>query len=88
MVSIADGRFAPDFGYRYLTEDIPRGQCVLKGVAQIAQVETPTIDRLIRWADSVTGKRYLTDDGILNPVTVRETAAPQAFGFDTVEAIV
>jgi hypothetical protein len=87
MTQTADGRFAPDFGYRYLTEDIPRGQCVLKGVAQIVQVPTPTIDRLIRWADSVTGKRYLGDDGKLNPETVGETAAPQAFGFDTVAAM-
>jgi hypothetical protein len=87
MVKTSDGRFAPDFGYRYLTEDIPRGQCVLKGVAQLAGVATPTIDRLIRWAGSVMDKEFVTSDGRLNPATLDETAAPQAFGFNTVEAI-
>ncbi len=87
MKKLADGRYVPDFNYRYLTEDIPRGQCVLKGVAELAGVKTPTIDRLIHWADSVMGKNYLTADGRLNPESVQETAAPQAFGFNTLEAI-
>ncbi len=85
MLKLDDGRFAPDFGYRYLTEDIPRGQCVLKGVALVAGVETPTIDQLIRWAGSVMGKQYITDDGQLCPDTVKDTAAPQAFGIDSIE---
>jgi tauropine dehydrogenase len=83
-----DGRFAPNFEYRYLSEDIPRGQCVLKGLALLAGVSTPTIDRLIRWAGRVMGVQYLTDNGGLNPRTVQETAAPQAFGFETIEAII
>jgi hypothetical protein len=87
MIKTDDGRFAPDFGYRYLTEDIPRGQCVLKGVGLVAGVATPTIDRLIHWAETVMGKRYLDDQGLLNPDTVQETAAPQAFGFNTIEAM-
>jgi opine dehydrogenase len=87
MIKTDDDRFAPNFGYRYLTEDIPRGQCVLKGVALLAGVPTPTIDRLIRWAEGVMGVQYLSEDGEFNPNTVRETAAPQAFGFNTIEAI-
>jgi predicted dinucleotide-binding enzyme len=87
MVKSSDGRLAPDFNYRYLTEDIPRGQCVLKGVAQIAGVATPTIDRLIRWAGSVMGKEYVTAEGRLNADMLAETAAPQAFGFNTIESI-
>jgi hypothetical protein len=87
MIRTADGRYAPDYGYRYLTEDIPRGQCVLKGVAQLAGVRTPTIDTLIRWAGGVMGKRYLTEDGRLDPATVGETAAPQAFGLDSLAAV-
>jgi hypothetical protein len=87
MLETADGRYAPNFGYRYLTEDIPRGQCVLKGVASLAGVQTPMIDTLIRWAGDMMGKQYLTDDGRLNPQTLAETAAPQAFGLHSVEAI-
>jgi NAD/NADP octopine/nopaline dehydrogenase, alpha-helical domain len=87
MIKTDDGRFAPNFGYRYLTEDIPRGQCVLKGLALLAGVATPTIDRLIRWAGSVMGIEYLSDDGEFNPKILQKTAAPQAFGLSTIEAI-
>lgn len=87
MVETADGRFAPNFGYRYLTEDIPRGQCVLKGVALLAGVETPTINRLIRWAGEAMDKPYLLENGDFNPALVKETAAPQAFGLDSMESI-
>jgi hypothetical protein len=87
MVKSPNGRFAPDFNYRYLTEDIPRGQCVLKGVAQIVDVPTPTIDRLIRWAGGVMDKEFLTAESRLNEKFLSETAAPQAFGFNTLESI-
>ena len=88
MLTTDDGKFIPDFEYRYLTEDIPRGQCVLKGVAQIAGVETPAINVLIRWAGSVMNKRFLTDDNRLDPDLLAETSTPQAFGFETIEAII
>lgn len=88
MLTMDDGRFIPDFQYRYLTEDIPRGQCVLKGVAQIAGVDTPAIDLLIRWASSVMHKHFLTEDQRLDPAYLQETAAPQSFGYETIEAII
>ena len=87
MLRTDDGRYTPNFGYRYLTEDIPRGQCVLKGVAELAGVPTPTIDRLIRWAGEVMGKPFLTPDNRLNPEVLGETAAPQAFGLDSVAEV-
>ena len=36
--------WVPNFGYRYLAEDIPFGLCVTKGLAQLAGVETPETD--------------------------------------------
>ena len=88
MIETEDGRFAPNFQYSHLTEDIPRGQCVLKGVAQIVGVNTPTVDRLIRWAGSVMDKSYLTDDDRLNPAVLDEIVSLRAFGFHTVEAMI
>jgi len=43
---------------------------------------------LIRWDDSVMDKHYLTDDNRLDPACLPETSAPQAFGFNTIEAII
>ena len=38
-----DGKFMPDFTYRYMTEDIPYG------IAEIVVVETPNIDKGLTW---------------------------------------
>lgn len=38
----------PNFKYRYLMEDIPFGLLVMKGVAVMAAVPTPTMDKVRR----------------------------------------
>ncbi|XP_070194032.1 opine dehydrogenase-like, partial [Littorina saxatilis] len=41
MKKAGQGKWVPDFGYRYLTEDVPFGLVVTKGLAQLAGVPTP-----------------------------------------------
>eukprot|EP01090_Pellita_catalonica_P011735 TRINITY_DN2384_c0_g1_i1.p2 TRINITY_DN2384_c0_g1~~TRINITY_DN2384_c0_g1_i1.p2 ORF type:complete len:173 (-),score=35.86 TRINITY_DN2384_c0_g1_i1:51-569(-) len=67
------GGFKPNFKYRYLTEDIPNGFCVLKGFALITKTPTPTIDKVLAWAENWMQKDYLGKD-------LHETAAPQNLG--------
>ena len=81
-----DGSLVPNFGYRYLTEDIPHGLCVVKGIALIAGLETPRIDAIIRWAQNYMGKQYVGSDGSPGP-DFQSTAAPQALGFDSLESL-
>lgn len=50
--------FVPDFSHRYLTEDVPYGLAVIKGIAEIVQVDTPTIDKILLWAQEKMGKEY------------------------------
>ena len=45
-VKNADGKYVPNFKYRYLLEDIPFGLLVMKGVAALAGVPTPTMDKV------------------------------------------
>ena len=60
-----DNCWIPNFGYRYLSEDIPRGLCLVKAFARLLKLETPTLDLLIRWGQQHLGKCYLDDQGDL-----------------------
>lgn len=76
MLKKGDG-FVPNFKYRYLTEDIPNGLCVLRGIADIVKVEVPTINKIILWAQKHLGREYLNNDGTLGKDFERSNA-PQA----------
>ena len=73
------GLFVPDFTSRYLTEDIPFGMIPLRGMATLMNVNTPAMDKVIGWAQSVTGKEYLVD-GALAGKDLWETSCPQSCG--------
>jgi hypothetical protein len=72
----------PDFGYRYLREDIPFGLVVTRAFAQIANVPTPMIDEVITWAQSKLQNVYLVD-GRLDGPDARELPIPQNYGIST-----
>ena len=57
----------PDFSHRYITEDVPYGLVVTRGVAELAGVPTPTIDRVVAWAQRVAGLSYLVEREIDKP---------------------
>lgn len=59
MVQLPDGRFAPDWENRYFTEDIPYGMLIIKAFADKYEIETPTIDKVLGWAQSGMGKQYI-----------------------------
>ena len=86
MKSTADGKLVPNFEYRYLTEDIPYGLVVMKGIAEVAQVATPVIDRMILWAQEKMGKEYMVD-GKISGKHVPETRSPQRYGLTTLETM-
>ncbi len=46
MVETDDGKFVPNFKFRYLFEDIPFGLAVIKGIGDLAEVKTPHIDKV------------------------------------------
>jgi len=87
MKSTEDGRFVPDFGYRYFTEDLPIGLVPLRGIAEIVGVETPEMDKVIAWMQEKTGKEFLKD-GKLNGKDIAETRAPSRFGITSLEQLV
>lgn len=79
--------FVPDFDYRYITEDIPFGIVILKGIAILVGVATPTMDELINWAQKILGKEYLVDSK-LKGKDVKSVRAPQSYGISTLDQLV
>ena len=43
----------------YLFAAVPFGLVVLRGIAELAGVPTPTIDKILLWAQNASGVRYL-----------------------------
>jgi hypothetical protein len=78
-----DKGFVPDFTYRYTREDIPFGLVVMKGIAELAGVTTPTMDEIITWAQTKLGKEYIVG-GKLKGKDLKEARAPQSFGLNTI----
>jgi hypothetical protein len=87
MVEVEPGRFVPDFAYRYLTEDVPYGLAITKAVAELAEVETPTIDAVITWAQSVTRQVYLVGGRLEGP-DVDGLPIPQNHGISSLRELV
>lgn len=81
-----DGKFLPDFTHRYMTEDIPFGLVVIRGIAEIIGLETPNIDRVLTWSQQQMEKEYLMDKK-LQGKDVSTSRAPQSYGFTTLESI-
>ena len=81
-----DGKFVPDFTHRYMTEDVPYGLVVIRGIAEIVGVKTPNIDKVLTWCQEKMGKEYLVNLK-LQGKDVDSTRAPQRYGFTSLESI-
>lgn len=74
-----EGGYVPSSNSRYLTEDIPFGIMVIRGIAEIVGVPTPTMDRVIDWNQRFMGKQFLVD-GKPTGEDIDSTRAPQKYG--------
>jgi len=72
--------FTPDFQFRYLSEDVPTGLCFTKGVAELLEVKTPAIDKVMFWCQEKLGKDFIAVDGKMTGRDISMTRAPQAYG--------
>ena len=76
-----------DVNTRYLTEDVPFGLLVTKGIASVAGVETPMIDEVITNTSAWIGKEYLVDGKLIGRDMVT-TRAPQRYKIDSLQELV
>lgn len=87
MKEAEGGGYVPDWKYRYLTEDLPYSYAITKGIAELAGVSTPAIDEVLLWGQEKMGKSFLVD-GKLNGADIGSTRAPQAYGLNSLQALI
>ena len=69
-----------------MTEDVPYGLVVIRGIAEIVGVQTPNVDKLLTWCQRKMGKEYLVNSK-LQGRDVASSGAPQRYGLTTLESI-
>ena len=82
-----DGKYLPNFEYRYTTEDIPYGLVVFRAIATMIDVPTPTIDEIIYWGQKLLGKEFLVD-GKLEGNDIGDTRIPSNYGCTSFEDLI
>ena len=82
-----DGKYLPNFEYRYTTEDVPYGLVVFRAIATMIDVPTPTIDEIISWGQKKLGKEFLVD-GKLEGRDIGDTRIPSNYGCTSFEDLV
>ncbi len=81
-----DGKYMPNFKHRYLTEDIAYGLLVVRGIATIAGLATPNMDKIIMWAQSCLDQEFLKD-GQMTGKDIDKTRCPQKYTLNTLDQI-
>ncbi|MGZ4955536.1 MAG: NAD/NADP octopine/nopaline dehydrogenase family protein [Methylobacter sp.] len=81
-----EGGYIPDFNCRFYLEDVPHGLVVIKGVAELAGVETPTIDKVLIWAQTQMNCEYWVD-GALKGKDIGQSGAPQRYGLNSLDKL-
>lgn len=83
MTRTANGKYVPDFNHRFLAEDVPFGLVVIRGIAEIARVPTPCLDKVLRWCQERLGKEYLVGSRLVGK-DLATTRCPQRYGLTTI----
>ncbi|MBY0757232.1 NAD/NADP octopine/nopaline dehydrogenase family protein [Clostridium sardiniense] len=79
MANASSENYIPDLSSRYFIEDIQFGLCIIKAFAEICVVDTPTVDKVIYWAQNLLDKEYLIDSKLIGK-DVDELMIPQNKG--------
>ena len=54
----------PDIHHKFFTTDTPFGLCLYKDLAESLEIETPVIDKLIKWNQSFLKKEYIVGSSL------------------------
>ncbi|HJR08398.1 MAG TPA: NAD/NADP octopine/nopaline dehydrogenase family protein [Pyrinomonadaceae bacterium] len=83
MTKTANGKYVPDFNHRFLAEDVPFGLVVIRGIAEIAGIPTPCMDKVLSWCQERLGKEYLVGSRLVGK-DLATTRCPQRYGLKTI----
>lgn len=82
-----EGGYIPDLQSRMFVEDYPFGVCIIKDFALITGVQTPTVDMLLDFYDTISGHKYFNNDGTYTEEIVN-TGVPGIHGLNNKEDII
>ena len=86
MVDNGGGELTPNFEHRFMTEDVPYGLVPIRGIAELAGVDTPELDEVLRWCQDRVGKQYLCNS-TLSGKDIPNTTCPQRYGIRTLKEL-
>jgi len=86
-VTQSKGGYQVDVHTRYLTEDLPFGLVVTRGIAALLSVATPVIDEVIVNTSAWIEKEYLVSGAVAGR-DIRGTRAPQRYGIQCVNDLI
>ncbi|NLL56401.1 MAG: NAD(P)-binding domain-containing protein [Clostridiales bacterium] len=87
MIKVSDGEYIPDKNNRYFTNDFQYGLCIVKGFAKILKVNTPNIDKVLKWYEKFANVEYFIGDEFIGK-DLKNTGIPQNYGINTRKDII
>ena len=89
VVQNSDGLWEVDRNHRFFMDDIYYGNMIAKWMAQKLDIDTPTIDEILQWAQMVRGEKFIDDNNrlILDSPDLAEPlkcGVPSVYGFESV----
>lgn len=93
VVQNEEGTWELDKNHRFFMDDIYYGNCIAKWIAERLDLEVPTIDAIIRWAQEVRGEKLIDEDNRLfvegrDLCEPLKSGLPCYYGYKTVEDII
>lgn len=85
-VKLYDGKFNLDKDHRFFYDDLYFGLVIAKWMAQENSILTPTIDKIILWAQEYLGTRVLDENGYLENDKLEST--PTYWGINDFQSII
>ena len=90
VVQNEHGKWEIDKTHRFFLDDIFYGVCIAKWFAEKFELETPTINEILRWAQLMRGEIIISEENHLlvdSPDLAQplKTGIPTVYGFKTIE---
>ena len=79
--------YIPDFTSRYFLEDFSYGLCIIKGFADILNINTPSIDKVLKWYEKIMSVEYFINDRFEGK-DLDKLPIPKNFGIKSREEII
>lgn len=90
IVENSERRWEVDRNHRFFLDDIYYGNCIAKWMAEQLEIDTPTLDEILRWAQEVRGESIIDNENHLmlsSPDLSKpfKTGIPSVYGFKSIE---